>query len=571
MLYSSLRPETPQNQGSGAAPHMGFSIFIWASFDPNLLYTIRSLSGITLIIFTLASPRVLAHAGHGNEFKGQDIDNNTPTPVKVDPKTAQSLGLKIEAVSKKQLDIRLRATGQIEILPNKKVELTAPIPGRIVKLLVEPNTSVKAGQIVAVLASGELVALRVEAAQKRAEALSSLKQAQANLELAQENFARQQKIASAEITRTQTEVSVAKEIYERDKDLAEQGVLPQRNLQESKAHLDTGKAELAKALYQQEVIKAENEIRRATASIEAAKTLLQLGDLNYKTRLEQIGTIADSKGLVVVRSPITRKVLDREATIGQAFQDTGGKLMTIVNDDKVFVTANIYEKDLKTVKLGQRVKVKVASIPNRIFTGTISQIDSAVQGDKRVVLVKAELDNFNEQLKGGLFAELEIITDKIPTPVLAIPTTAVVEANGKKLVYIQNGDALQATEVELGKTSGDLVEVKTGLFEGDLIVTQRAMQLYAQSLRGDSKPYQAEEEEEQKTPLKTTKIPADKTYLWVLISGIVLATVSTISFRLGRSNPRKNKTAVDSEESKEVSFSTVTQPVEDTDSLKHKH
>ncbi|MEI6379364.1 MAG: efflux RND transporter periplasmic adaptor subunit [Cyanobacteriota bacterium ELA615] len=535
-----------------------------------MLYTTRSLPRITLIIFfTLASPPVLAHAGHGNEFKGQNTDINTPTPVKVDPKTAQSLGIKIEAVSKKQLDIRLRATGQIEILPNKKVELTAPIPGRIVKLLVEPNSSVKAGQIVAVLVSGELVALRVEAAQKRAEALSSLKQAQADLELAQENLARQQKIASAEINRTQTEVSVAKEIYERDKNLAEEGALTQRNLLESKAHLETGKAELAKALNQQEVIKAENGIRRATASLEAAKTQLQISDLNYKTRLQQIGTIADSKGLVVVRSPINGKVLDREATLGQAFQDTGGKLMTIVNDDKVFVTANIYEKDLKAVKLGQRVKVKVVSISNRIFTGTISQIDSAVQGDKRVVLVKAELDNFNKQLKSGLFAELEIITDKNFTPVLAIPTTAVVEANNKKIVYLQNGDALQATEVELGKTSGDLVEVKTGLFEGDLIVTQRALQLYAQSLRGDSKHYQAEEE--QKTPLKTTKISADKTYLWVLISGIVLATVSTISFRLGRSNPRKNKTEVDSEESKEVNFSTVTQPVEDTDSLKHKH
>jgi cobalt-zinc-cadmium efflux system membrane fusion protein len=61
------------------------------------------------------------------------------------------------------------------------------------------------------------------------------------------------------------------------------------------------------------------------------------------------------------------------------------------------------------------------------------------------------------------------------------------------LVYIQNGNAFQPVEVKLGQTSGDLVEVKSGLFEGDKIVTQRAPQLYAQSLRGGSTKDKSEE------------------------------------------------------------------------------
>jgi cobalt-zinc-cadmium efflux system membrane fusion protein len=72
-----------------------------------------------------------------------------------------------------------------------------------------------------------------------------------------------------------------------------------------------------------------------------------------------------------------------------------------------------------------------------------------------------------------------------------IPSSAVVDANGKKLVYVQNGNAYLPVEVTLGQTSGDMVEVKTGLFEGDLLVTQRAPQLYAQSLRGGSKKPEA--------------------------------------------------------------------------------
>jgi cobalt-zinc-cadmium efflux system membrane fusion protein len=84
-----------------------------------------------------------------------------------------------------------------------------------------------------------------------------------------------------------------------------------------------------------------------------------------------------------------------------------------------------------------------------------------------------------------MFADLEIISDLASQPVIAVPIASVVESNGKQLVFVQNGTKYQPVEVKLGRTSGDLVEVQDGLFEGDLVVTQRANQIYAQSLRGD--------------------------------------------------------------------------------------
>jgi membrane fusion protein, heavy metal efflux system len=70
--------------------------------------------------------------------------------------------------------------------------------------------------------------------------------------------------------------------------------------------------------------------------------------------------------------------------------------------------------------------------------------------------------------------------------VLAIPKSAIVETNDKKkIVFVQNGQAFQSTDVTLGRESGDLVEVTNGLLDGDNVVTQRAPQLYAQSLRGN--------------------------------------------------------------------------------------
>lgn len=89
----------------------------------------------------------------------------------------------------------------------------------------------------------------------------------------------------------------------------------------------------------------------------------------------------------------------------------------------------------------------------------------------------------------------------------------------KKTVYVQNGNAFQSVEVELGQSSGDLVEIKSGLFEGDLIVTQRAPQLYAQSLRGGNKPSKTEEKKEATPKVKETNFNSYPVPLWAGIGG----------------------------------------------------
>ncbi|HEY9604018.1 MAG TPA: efflux RND transporter periplasmic adaptor subunit, partial [Allocoleopsis sp.] len=98
---------------------------------------------------------------------------------------------------------------------------------------------------------------------------------------------------------------------------------------------------------------------------------------------------------------------------------------------------------------------------------------------------------------------------------------------------LQNGNAFQPVEVTLGQTSGDMVEVKTGLFEGDLVVTQRAPQLYAQSLRGGSKPSESEQKRvatPQMTERKTNSFPVP----WWLVGTTGGVAIASGAFWLGR-------------------------------------
>jgi membrane fusion protein, heavy metal efflux system len=496
---------------------------------------LRCASSAVLSLLLLSSPTAV-FAGGGHDHTGGSAfqaGSETSGSIEVDAETAQQLGIKVEPVKRQPLALGIKATGQIETLPSQRVEVTTPISGaKVVELLVEPGARVQKGQPVAVLTSLDLVSLRVESQEKLAQGQADLQQALADLRLAQQNYDRYQQIAAAEIAQTQSQVAFAQEKYDKDKQLAD--ALPRRNALESQTQLAEAKAKLVTASSRRDVIEAENQLKRAQAAVAVAKQRISLSNTTYQTRLSQLGAIANAKGLVTVTAPISGKVADREVTIGQSFQDAGGKLMTILNDSRIFATANIYEKDLNKVKIGQPLRVKISFLPNRSFTGKITRIGSVVEGQTRVVPVQAEIENSGGQLKPGMFAELQVLTNETSAPVLAIPSSAVVDANGKKMVYVKNGNAFQSVDVSLGQTSGDLVEITSGLFEGDSVVTQRAPQLYAQSLRGGSKAKEEEHKEEggshtEETEAKTNSLPIP---LWLLGTGGGVA-IATLAFVAG--------------------------------------
>src|SRR6476469_9591664 len=91
------------------------------------------VSGLLLSLAILTSPAaVFAHAGHGNEFHQSSETTQTPAAISVDAETAKRLGIKISPAARQRLDIGIKTTGQIETLPNQKVEVTAPVAGKVV-------------------------------------------------------------------------------------------------------------------------------------------------------------------------------------------------------------------------------------------------------------------------------------------------------------------------------------------------------------------------------------------------------------------------------------------------------
>ncbi|PZO38903.1 MAG: efflux RND transporter periplasmic adaptor subunit [Pseudanabaena frigida] len=489
---------------------------------------------VLLSLIFLSNPAIaLAHAGHGDEFK----ENSTTqtTGITVDDEVAKSLGIKVETVKQQLLKFGIQTTGQIEPLPNRQVKVTTPIKGTIVNLLVEPGTLVRAGQPIAILSSPELADLRVSALEKKADASGNVLTSESNLRLAQQNLERQKLLVEADIRQAQTELNLDKERYERDKELLEKGAIARRQLQESEAKFVSAKAFLAKAESRLPLLEAQAQLERAEADVQVSVTKVDLSTAAYSARLNQLEASANSNGTITIAAPIDGVVSDREATIGSSVEEAGKPLMTIINDDRVLASANIYEKDISKIRIGQSVQVKITGqLSTTVFQGKVTVIGTTVEGQSRIVPVKAEIGNIKGQLKAGMFTNIEILTDSVPTPILAIPAASVVEANGKQLVFVQNGKSYQPVDVTLGRTSGDLVEVTSGLFEGDRIVTQRANQLHAQSLRGDNKP-----KDDRSEAVKPEVSAPNNWWLVLLAGGVGGGAMVAIAFWLGRRSGTK--------------------------------
>lgn len=475
-------------------------------------------------LMLLSAPVVVfAHAGHDHGSEFQQGSSQPVSGIRVDPETATRLGIVLEPVMKDFLDVGVQTTGEIEAAPDKQVVVNAPINGTVVELLVQPGETVEQGQPLAIVVAPDLIELRVSSQEDRTGAESDLRQAQANLTLARRNYERQVAIAQSEIEAAQRQLTFAQDRYERDQDLLAEGAIARQQALESEAEWAEAQSILTRANSRESVLEAEAELERARAEMDAAQRHLQLSTVTYETRLQQLNSPATAEGKVTVVAPISGTVAERGVTLGEAVEEAVTPMMTIVNGDRLRVTANIFEKDLSRIAVGQRVRASVASLPDQTVNGRVVVVGSVVDGDTRVIPVTAELDNPNRVLKPGMFAELEVLTERTPTEVLTIPTAAVIDADGRPLVFVQNGDAFEPVEVTLGRTAGDRVEVVQGLFEGDQVVAQGGLQLYAQSLLGDDAP----ETDAEASTESRRGIP-----WWVMIP--VSGAIATGTFFLGR-------------------------------------
>lgn len=201
-------------------------------------------------------------------------------------------------------------------------------------------------------------------------------------------------------------------------------------------------------------------------------------------RLAQVQSrlVGDPPPSVTITAPMGGVIDARNVVLGQAVEPNTA-LFHISDRSQVIVAARVYEDDLGKVKVGQETHVRVLSYPRQVFSGKITLIDPNLDPSSRTVKVWIELANPQGLLKPNMFARAGVILQRNESA-LAVPTSAVIEANGEKFVFVREGEKYKRVEVTLGATDDEYSEVTDGLVPGDQVVTQGNRELYTMWLTG---------------------------------------------------------------------------------------
>ncbi|MDD3725941.1 MAG: efflux RND transporter periplasmic adaptor subunit [Candidatus Ratteibacteria bacterium] len=225
--------------------------------------------------------------------------------------------------------------------------------------------------------------------------------------------------------------------------------------------------ERMKELFNQKVI-SEKKLDDARTACESAYH--QVESLEAQLGLAKI-KLEDTKITSPISGLVAERFIDEGEIITEASMSKSAPLVTIVEMDTVKIVVRVGEKKISKVKKGQQVEIKVDAYPEKLFMGKVYNIAPVTDTETRTTEVEISVNNPNYLLKPGMFARANIIVTSHKN-VIVIPFDAIVEREGKKCVFVVEGNYVKMREITTGLQEADKIEVTSGLTENENIVIE---------------------------------------------------------------------------------------------------
>lgn len=315
----------------------------------------------------------------------------------------------------KPMRSRLRAMGKLFVPQPRKAIVSYPFPARIAEIHAVVGEWVKPGQKLVTLQSEEVGYARAE-----------YYKAQADRELARQNL-------------------------ERERALFERGAGAQKN-----------------------VFSAEAQFKVAGAMLDAAEKKLHILGFS-EAQLLEMNERHDVFPLITLYSPISGKIVESKAVLG-AMVDQSVEILTLMDPSLLWVEAEIYERDIARVRIGQEAEVAVPAYPGEIFKGRISFIGDILREETRTITVRTDVRNPDSKLKPGMFADVTLDVDK-DGKALVIPQEAILDDSGDLIVFVPAAGGFAPRVVKVGMRENGWIQILEGLREGEEVVTSGGFQL----------------------------------------------------------------------------------------------
>jgi len=239
------------------------------------------------------------------------------------------------------------------------------------------------------------------------------------------------------------------------------------------------RGELLAAVYSPQVYLAEVEYLTARSFAPVGDSGGSTLAYDARVRLELLGV---SRGeidaiersgkpskAIGVYAPVGGWIVTKSAVQGMYFQ-AGNDLFTVADLSKVWVVADVYEHELARVKIGQAAKLAVAALPDRAFEGAVELVYPTIDTATRTAKVRLELANKELELRPGMYGAVTIALAR--EQVIVIPREALVDAGTIQYVFVDRGRGhFEPRRVTVGARAGEKIEIRSGVAEGELVVT----------------------------------------------------------------------------------------------------
>ncbi len=199
--------------------------------------------------------------------------------------------------------------------------------------------------------------------------------------------------------------------------------------------------------------------------------------VDVETTLEHLRVLGVDKdhpgGVVDIKAPISGVITDQQVTNAAGVQGlSSANPFTISDLSKVWILCDVYENNLPSVQLGEMAEIRLNAYPDKVLTGTISNIGPILDPNVRTAKVRIEVSNPNGLMRVGMFVTATF-RGKQKEKVAAVPAAAILHLHDRDWVYVPAGNKkFRRVEVKAGATLPDkMQEVLSGIAPGQQVVS----------------------------------------------------------------------------------------------------
>ncbi|NOY05767.1 MAG: efflux RND transporter periplasmic adaptor subunit [Chlorobi bacterium] len=349
------------------------------------------------------------------ETETELVEKKHKAEVVLSPDVVKGIGLRTGTPTRTILRQKFIAQGKVVVNPDYVAHLNSLVTGRVRKIYVQIGDYVKKGAPLFELESLEI----------------------ANI--------------TADYIRAKAEYNAQKANYERIKTLREEDIKSEKDLIAAKAKYERAEAELKAA--------ADRKLHSLGFSDEDVENMF--------------GSKEHRRGILLVKSPISGYVTERNIELGQLIQpDTD--IMKVIDNTRIWVEAGVYEKDYSHLKIGQTVIITATALPGKKYRGKVVKVNKELQAESRTFKVFIKINEGKAELIPNMFTTV-VFEYTTPDSVMVLPEEAVQFDGADYFVFItEDGNTFRRREVTIGQKMDSLVVIKDGLENTDRVVLSKA-------------------------------------------------------------------------------------------------